>query len=351
MLRSPAVQQLQALQPQWMATLEENKNTPDLGPTLDVIRDAVNGIQRSMSQAQDLLRVIVNLQVSAANQHQLALDVLDQLAKAHSRLNTHVLQRDSLPLWQIFSRREQGETPEFFGNSHARVIGIKSFVQDNSAAFLALAVLLLLSLFGAYRLSLATRGIQPADELQANALELARHWFALGIMPPLVVAFLLAPLAPLPLIGLAILLSFIPILVLLPPLIDPLFHMPLYCLAGVYVLNAVLILDYTLLRCQAGGAVPGLRHWRSRLFAYLLRSERVAEAKKRGTRHKLAVLGYRLTLAVLALAQIANLFGYFKLSQYLTALCIYSTFIGVSCIYCSSRLQFALSGRPGVAFR
>src|SRR5664279_5356044 len=33
------VQQLQALQPQWTATLEENRKTPNLGPTLDVIRD------------------------------------------------------------------------------------------------------------------------------------------------------------------------------------------------------------------------------------------------------------------------------------------------------------------------
>ena len=322
-------QQLQALQPQWNATLEENKNTPDLGPTLDVIRDAVKGIQTTMAQAQDLLRVIVNLQVSAANQHQLALDVLDQLTKAHSRLNTHVLRRDSLPLWQIFSRQEQGETPEFMANSHARVIGIKSFVQDNSGAFVGLAVLLLLSLFGAYRLSLATRGIEPADELQASALELARHWFALGITPPLVVAFLLAPLAPLPLIGLAILLSFIPILVLLPPLIDPLFHMPLYCLAGVYVLNAVL--SWITLSSAAKREVQFLGATLAvAAFAYLLRSERVAGAKKQGNRHKLAVLGYRLTLAVLALAQIANLFGYFKLSQYLTALGIYSTFIGIS---------------------
>ena len=40
-----AVQQLQALQPQWTLTLEENKSTPDLGPTLDVIRDAVKSIQ------------------------------------------------------------------------------------------------------------------------------------------------------------------------------------------------------------------------------------------------------------------------------------------------------------------
>ncbi len=40
-----AVQQLQALQPQWTLTLEENKSTSDLGPTLDVIRNAVKSIQ------------------------------------------------------------------------------------------------------------------------------------------------------------------------------------------------------------------------------------------------------------------------------------------------------------------
>jgi len=324
-----AMQQLQVLQPQWIATLEENKDTPGLGPTLDVIRDAVKGVQRTMSQAQDLLRVVVNVQVSAANQHQLALDVLDQLAKAHSRLNEHVLQRDSLPLWEIFLRRQQGEIPDFFGNAGARVIGIKSFAQENSGAFLGLAVLLLLSLFGAYRLSLATRGTQPADELQARALAITRHWFALGIVPPLLVAFLLAPLAPLPLIGLAILLSFIPILALLLPLIDPLFRMPLCCLVGVYVFNAVL--SWITLSSVAKREVQFLGvSLAVVLFAYLLRPQRVAEAEKRDDRHRLLVFGSRVALAVLALAQVANLFGYYKLTQYLTALCIYSTFIALA---------------------
>jgi potassium-dependent mechanosensitive channel len=319
-------QQLLALQPQWIATLEENKDTPGLGPTLDVIRDAVKGVQRTMSQAQDLLRVVVNLQVSAANQHQLALDVLDQLAKAHSRLNTHVLQRDSLPLWEIFLRRQQGETPDLFANAGARVIGIKSFAQENSGAFIGLAVLLLLSLFGAYRLSLAPRGTQPADELQARAPAITRHWFALGIVPPLLVAFLLAPLAPLPLSGLAILLSFIPILALLLPLIDPLFRMPLYCLLGVYVFNAVL--NWITLSSAAKREVQFLGVSLAVVFfAYLLRPQRVAEAEKRDDRHRLLVFGSRVALAVLALAQVANIFGYYKLTQYLTALCIYSTFI------------------------
>jgi len=324
-----AVQQLQALQPQWTATLEQNKTTPGLDPTLDVIRDAVKGVQTTTSQAQSLLRVIVNLQVSAANQHQLALEVLDGLAKAHSRLNEHVLQRDGLPLWQIFLRRQQGEAPEVFGDANARVIGIKSFVQENSGAFLGLVLLLLLSLFGAYRLSVVTRGVQPGDELQARALAITRHWFALGIVPPLLVAFLLAPLAPLPLIGLAILLSFIPILVLLPPLIEPFFRLPLYCLVGVYAFNAVLtwitLSPATKREVQFLGASLAVV-----LFAYLLRPHRVAEAEKQGDRHNLAVLAYRVTIAALALAQVANIFGYYKLMQYLTALCVYSTFIALA---------------------
>ena len=324
-----AVQQLQGVQPQWTATLEENKNSQDLGPTLDVIRDAVKGVQKTMSQAQDLLRVIVNLQVSAASQHQMALEVLDQLAKAQSRLNTHVLQQDSLPLWEIFSRRQQGETPGFFGNAGARMIGIQAFAEANARAFWGLAVLLLLSLFAAYQLSVATHGSQPADELQARALQITRHWFALGILPPLVAAFLLTPVAPLSLIGLTILFSFISILTLVPPLIDPLFRAPLYCLAGVYVINAVLtwITLSSATRREVQFLVSTLA---VALFAYLLRPQRVAEAEEHGERHRLLLFGSRAAIAVLALAQVANLFGYYKLAQYLSMLSIYGTFIGVA---------------------
>ena len=325
-----AVQQLQAGQPQWTTTLEENKNTPGLGPTLDVIRDVVKGIQTTKSQAQDLLRVIANLQVIAANQHQLGLEVLDQLAKSRTQLKDRILQRDSLPLWHVFLRREQGEPPPgLFRNASARVIGIESFAQENLGIFFTLAVLLLLSLFGAYRLSVRIRGIEPAGELQANALAITRHWLALGLLPPLLLAFLLAPFAPLPLIGIAILLSFFSILVLLPRLIEPCFRLPLYCLLGVYAFHAVL--TWITLSSSAkreaqffGPAVAVV------LFAYLLRPARMAEAEKLGNRHRLLIFGSRVAIALLALAQLANLFGYYKLTQFLTVLCVYSTFIALA---------------------
>ena len=57
--------------------------------------------------------MIVNLQVSAANQHQAALDVLDQLEKSREQLKGRLLHRDSLPLWHIVLRRQQARSPDF----------------------------------------------------------------------------------------------------------------------------------------------------------------------------------------------------------------------------------------------
>jgi small-conductance mechanosensitive channel len=324
-----AVQQLQALEPQWTTTLETNKTTPDLGPTLDVIRDAVKDIHATKSQAQDLLRVIVNLQVMAGSQHQLALAAVDLLEKARVQLKDHVLQRDSLPLWQVFERRQQGKTRDFIGNTNARLIGIKTFARQNRGPFLGLILLLALSLFGAYRLSVRIRGIQPRDERQARVLIITRHWFSLGLLPPLLAAFLLAPLAPLPLIGLAILLSFFSILVLLPPLIEPRFRMPLYCLVGVYVLNAVLV--WVILSPSAKREVQFFGFLAVIiLFAYFLRPARAAEPEKTGRSHAFLLFSARVALAVLALAQLANVFGYYQLMLYLTVVCIYSTFIALA---------------------
>lgn len=325
-----AVEQLQALQPQWTATLEENKNTPDLGPTLDVIRDAVKSIQTTKAQTQDQLRVIVNLQVSAANQHQLALDITDRLAKSRTQMKDRVLQRDSLPLWQIFLRRQQGEQPpDFLGNRRARMIGIESFVRENLGTFFFLGLLLLFSLFGAYRLAVSTRGMEPAGKPQASALAITQHWFALGLLPPVLLAFLLAPRAPLPLIGLTILLSFFSILVLLPPLIAPRFRKPLYWLVGVYAFNAVLI--WIELSSAAKREVQFLGSSAAVvLFAYLFRPKRIAEDEKRGTPPRVLIFGTRMAIAVLALAQLANLLGYYKFTQFLTMLCVYSTFIALA---------------------
>jgi len=324
-----ALQQLQAQQPSWHATLQQNEGTPGLGPTLDVIRQSIGDLERLTTQAQDQLRTIVNLQVRAASQDQLALDTLDRLSKARESFDRKLFERDSLPLWQLSERRQMGENNEFFLGASQRLLGIRAFAFQAKDALVFLFLLLFASMFGAYRLRLATRHVQPATVRQAQVLRICRHWIALGLLSPLLCAYLLAPLAPLTLIGAVILISFIPILVLLPPLIEPRFRILLYCLAGVYSLSTLI-------------SWVGLSPFHKRetevlveivifaLFAYLVRPARVSRAQPGTHRNELRIFGMRLAVAMLGGSVVANVFGYVKLAQFLAVVSLYSTFIAIA---------------------
>jgi hypothetical protein len=162
-----AVQQLQAQQPQWNATLEENKSTPDLGPTLDVIQQSVTDLHKLTAQVQDQLRVLVNLQVRAGSQDQLALDVLYRLNKAQQDQDSRLFERDSLPLWQVSQRREEGESKDIYLNASTRLLAIRAFAVQTRVALILLAMFLFLSWFGAYRLY--TDELRPADGCSIRA--------------------------------------------------------------------------------------------------------------------------------------------------------------------------------------
>ncbi|MGD0930880.1 MAG: mechanosensitive ion channel domain-containing protein [Candidatus Korobacteraceae bacterium] len=323
-----AVQQLQAQQPQWDATLEENKATPDLGPTLDVIRQSVADLRKLTAQAQDQLRVLVNLQVRAGSQDQHALDILYRLNKAQQYQDSRLFERDSLPLWQVNQRRQEGESSDIYLTASTRMQAIRAFAGQTRGALTLLAMLLLLSLFGAHRLYTAARYAQPADAQSALLQHIARHWIGLALLPPMVGAYLLAPMAPLPLVGLVILISFIPIVLLLPPFIAPPFRIVLYCLAGVYGLSAF-IAWMAFSPATKREVQFFLQLVVFVFFAVLLRPSRTPRAKGEGGARWLRLQAIRLGVLILGVSLLANLLGYVRLAQFLSVLCFYSTFIAI----------------------
>ena len=324
-----AIQQLKAQQPQWDATLEENKSTPGLGPTLDVIEQSAANLRKLTAQAVDQLRMIVNLQIRAASQDQVALDILDRVNKARQYQDARLFERDSLPLWQITERHQQGENNEFFVNASTRILGIRAFAGEAKGALAFLLVLLAVSLLAAYRFHLLMRRFKPATAQQEQVLHLAKHWIALGILPPLLCAYLLGPIAPLPLIGLVILISFAPIVILLPPFIAPRFRILLHCLAGVYTLSAF-IAWMSFSPAHKREVQFLINSCVFLLFAFLVRPARLPRAADLEQPHNLRLFGIRLAVLILGAALIANLFGYLKLAQFLAILCLYSTFIAIS---------------------
>jgi small-conductance mechanosensitive channel len=344
-----AVQHIQAQQPQWTATLQQNQGTPGLGPTLDVIRQSVADLKQYNTQAQDLLRMIVNLQVQAASQDQLALDVLDRLQSARQSEDSRLLERDSFPLWQISQRRQQGENNLVYVAASTRLLGIRAFAVQAQGALTALLLLLIVSLVGTYRLHRAAANLHANNAEQEEVLHIARHWIALGLLPPLLCAYLLAPIAPLALIGLAILISFIPILRLLPPIVSPHFRRLLYSLTGVYALSAFIAwLSFSaVIKREVQFAVNFAVF---ALFAFLVRPARTLRYGGNDGLPRVGMFGLRVAVGALGLSLVANLFGYVRLAQFLSIFCLYSTFIAIS-LYTGARVftRLLLAGidRPG----
>ncbi len=326
-----AMQQVQTQRPLWQATLDQNEHTTGLGPALDVIHQALAELQQLTAQAQSHLNAIVNLQVRAASQDQLALDTLDRVTKARERIDRRLFERDSLPLWQLRQRRQTGENQALYVPAASRLLGIRAFADQTKGALVFLFLLLLLSMFGAYRLHTATRHLQVASARRAEALQVIRRWPALGLLPPLLCSYLLAPIAPLPLIGLVILLSFIPILSLLPALISPRLRMLLYSLAGVYTVSAsVAWLQFSPFHKRQ---VQFLIYFAVfAVFAYLLRPSRMSRLPEAQRLHGEPLLILRTALAILGVSIFANLLGYVRLAQFIGVLCLYSTFIAISMI-------------------
>ncbi len=326
-----AMQQVQTQQPLWQATLDQNEHTTGLAPTLDVIHQDLADLQQLTTQAQNLLKAIVNLQVRAASQDQLALDTLDRITKARERIDRRLFERDSLPLWQLRQRRQTGENQALYVPASSRLLGIRAFADQTKGALVFLFLLLLLSMFGAYRLQAATRHLQATSARRAEALQVIRHWPALGLLPPLLCSYLLAPIAPLPLIGLVILLSFIPILSLLPALISPRLRLLLYSMAGVYTTSALIAwLQFSPFYKRQVQFLIYIAVFA--VFAYLLRPARMARLPEAQRSHGEPLLILRTALAILGVSIFANLLGYVRLAQFIGVLCLYSTFIAISMI-------------------
>jgi small-conductance mechanosensitive channel len=344
-----AVQQISAQQPLWNATLEENQSTQGLGPALDVIQDSVKRLQQLLGQAQDQLRVIVNLQVEAANQDQIALDVLDELQRAREFQDSRLLERDSLPLWQLSQRHQVGESGEMYLAPSTRLLGIRAFATENAGALFALTLLALFSLAAAFRLHLLARALKAETPEQQHLRHITRHWIALGFLPPLLVGYLLAPVAPVPLIGLVILISFVPILILLPPFIQPRYRMLLYSLAGVYALSAfVAWVGFPPATKREVQFAINLAVFAA--FAYLVSPPRLSHLPQESRVHQLLIFGIRLAVLLLGACITANLFGYIKLAQFLGVLCLYSSFIAISMltgVRVFTRLLLEGMDRPG----
>ena len=322
-----AVDQLNGQEPKWAATLEAYKKTGQLEPVEELVRANLDSLRKLKDRATGELQSTVKMQIALGAQDQAANEILARLGVAQQAFAERLLHRDSLPFWQWSARRQQGENTSLYSTARSRWISIAAFVNERRRLIAFLCVVLFLSMLAAFRLKQACQNAQAEDPDTAEALRIARQWVALGLLAPLLVAYVLAPSAPFSLIGLAVIVSFFPILRLLAPLLQPRYRSMLYALAGYYGFAVVvgwLAISPMLKREFRLAATLGL----VLTLSYLLRPSR--QGSIAGWRHSLLILGARLATLALALSLLANLLGYVRLAQYIGVACIFSTFVAIS---------------------
>ncbi|HZD31405.1 MAG TPA: mechanosensitive ion channel domain-containing protein [Candidatus Angelobacter sp.] len=319
---------LDTQEPAWAATLEENHNNKELGPVLAVIEGNLRDIRKLRAQAQESLQLAVNMQINVGSFNQSTQDVIAKLAQARTKLKGRLLDRDSLPLWKISARREVGESRTVFGSMSSRWISIVAFLKENKGAIAFDLLLLLISLALAKRLSLMTQGKQPSDELETEAYRVCGHWVALGLLPPMIVGYVLAPTAPVTLVGLLILVSFFPVLIILPPLLNRRFKLLLYVFAALYACNWLI---------SWLGLSPSARREGQFLIdvtfvvvlGYLARPSPKSPDTEAGW-GQVFLQAIRFGIALIGISLVADMFGYVKLAHYLGVAVVYSAFIAIS---------------------
>jgi small-conductance mechanosensitive channel len=323
-----ALKMLDAQEPLWQATLSQNKGNHELDPVLSVITDNLSEIRRLRKLAQDALQFSVNLQIRVGAVDSQAMDMLARLNVAQRGLKGHMLDRDSLPLWQMGNRRADGESPSAFRSANSRWISLTAYLRDNRGVVVFLAILLGISLITTWQLRAATRDKKAEDELEASAYRILRHWLALGLLLPMTLAYALMSGAPVTLLGLLILISFYPILIILPPLVNRRFRLLLYAYTTIYALWWSL--SWSGLRSAPRREVEFfLTLALFGVFVYLVRPVRQAAETVTGWRRVL-LWGIRLSVAGWGVSLVAAFLGYMKLARYLALACLYSTFVAIS---------------------
>jgi small-conductance mechanosensitive channel len=270
-------------------------------------------------------------------------DALETIGRAREHFYDRAFSQDSVPLWAARFKPEPDKPLESPARAAFRrdyyglrdLLGIRSYMLGISILLLA-TILIARSLRRRINVWI-DRGVVGRD----RAL-LFRRSYSLSFLPGLFCLLLLSPRLPFGIVMLISMLLLIPVLRLLPPLIDPLFRPLVFALGGFYALNGLReiipispLLDREL---SAAGAIAVIA-----VFAWLTRPSRVRKLMVENRHARCIILAIRAALVVLAGSLLANIFGYHAMAQVLGGGALLSAYLAVifGAVIWVARCEFA----------
>jgi potassium-dependent mechanosensitive channel len=331
------IQTLDQQQLDWEATWDQIHQRSEIETVVERTSQELTAIRKARAALEKQLNLVLTLQNQVSQMDRQISDVLLKIQDAEDWSRSHLFEQDSRPLWEVH---------EFHSLNRAVKSGVRSsfdrsfkiaveFLRVHKLGITCLVTSYFLALWGAFKLR---RQLEPGAGagLSEMALKVLDSPFSIALLVALVgtIAYLRA--APLEIAVIFCILYMIPVLRLLPPLLEPPIRKLLHVLAVFYLLEGV----YLLIRFPplVKREVHSLIVFAALIsFGWLSRPSQWCELRAPGRKLRVLTIGISLGLFLLASSLAANILGFNSLAQILSLTALVGAFAGAA-LYCAARI-------------
>jgi potassium-dependent mechanosensitive channel len=348
--RAKAVEQdvhfLESQQAEWEAALNQMQDPAAIESVFERIRNVLSETQSTRIRANELLRYLLALQDRVSRQDKVVQDALINISQEKARLERSLLDPDSPPLWVVASIMPSDQSFDHlvrlsFNRNLTRTL---EFIKSRRYTGLGVLSLFLIALAICFAIRHRIRGWVKEHPDVVTPIQPFQHPVSLAALTVLMI--LLPAMVPVPvqIRTLVILLSLAPVVRLLAPLIRPGFRPFLYVL---------IVFGMTAWLWESVVTSPEMKRWglvvlsitAIAIVLWLIRRVR-REIRSSDRKARLVLTAIYLSMALILISLMANVFGYVGLSRILrsgTVLSAYSAVLLYTAYIVTANFIFMLS--------
>jgi potassium efflux system protein len=326
----------------WEATWDQIHERSEIRAIVERTSQELISISKARAALEKQLNLVLTLQNQVSQIDRQISDILLKIQEAEDWSRSRLFEQDSPPLWEIHEFRNLNQTVKSaIRSSFDRSFSIAvEFLHVRKLGITCLVTFYLLALLGAFKLRRQLeRGGTGVSEM---ALKVLHSPFSIALLVALVGTSAYIRSAPLEIAVIFCILYLIPVLRLLPPLLERPLRKLLYVLAVFYLLEGV----YLLIRFP-----PLVRREVHSLvilaalicFGWLALTFQWRELTTPGQKSRALTIGILLGLVLLASSLAANIFGFNSLAQILSLATLVGAFAATALYWAARILMLVLS--------
>src|SRR6516164_490977 len=321
----------------WEATWDQIHQRSEIETVVERTSQELIAIRKARAALEKQLSLVLTLQNQVSQMDRQISDVLLKIQEAEDWSRSRLFEQDSRPLWEVHEFRSlnqavKGAIRSSFDRSSKIAV---EFLRVRKLGITCLVMSYFLALLGAFKLRRQVeRGAGAA--VSETALKVLDSPFSIALLVAMVGTIAYIRSAPLEIAVIFCILYLIPVLRLLPPLLEPPVRKLLHVLAVFYLLEGVYLLIRLppLVRREVHALIVSAALI---CFGWLARPSRWRELTTPGRKLRVLTIGMPLGLFLLGSSLAANIFGFNSLAQILSLTTLVGAFAGTA-LYCAARI-------------